>query len=47
MAIVNGIVNGNVYNRGGDIEIYGKIWGHVNGPAFIDAEAMIKGAVET
>jgi hypothetical protein len=41
-AIINGTVSGNVLNRGGSIEIYGLI-----GPAFIDANAVVMGTINT
>lgn len=46
-AIINGTVSGNVINRGGSIEIYGVVYGSVNGPASIDANAVVKGTINT
>jgi cytoskeletal protein CcmA (bactofilin family) len=46
-AIINGTVRGNVINRGGNIEIYGVVYGSVNGPASIDANAVVKGPINT
>lgn len=41
-AIVRGTVGGGAINKGGELEVYGVVHGGINGPAHIDANAVIE-----
>jgi hypothetical protein len=45
---LNGTVSGNVYNRGGELEVYGVIYGRLHkdaGQTIVDSDAVIRGGV--